>query len=149
LLYGHSAGAGAAVLAAFRRPQQVRLLFLEASYADTEEALLSLYRWVNRYFGAVFGPAILFWMNLFYRDGLKAVSPEALAPHIQAPVLLIHGARDRRFPPAFARRLLAAFPPGRKEIFIAAEAGHSDSSRDPRYPQALAGFVERYGSGRP
>jgi pimeloyl-ACP methyl ester carboxylesterase len=149
LLYGHSAGAGAAVIAAHRRPDRVRLLFLEAAYADTEEALLSLYRWFNRLFGAAFGPMIVFWMNRFYRSGLKSVSPEALAPAIQAPVLLIHGALDRRFPLEFARRLQRAFPAGRSELFVAPQAGHSESSRDPGYPEAIRGFIDRHLQGEP
>lgn len=143
LLYGHSAGAGAAAIVAARRPERVRLLFLEAAYADTEEALLSLYRWFNRLFGVLFGPMIVFWMNLWYRGGLKRVSPAVLAPAIRAPVLLIHGARDRRFPLAFAERLRGAFPPGQCELFVSRGAGHSDSSLDPGYPEALRSFIAR------
>jgi pimeloyl-ACP methyl ester carboxylesterase len=144
LLYGHSAGAAAAAIAAARRPERVRLLLLEAAYADTEEALRSLYRWFNRFFGFAFGPMIIFWMNVWYRGGLKRISPAVLAPAIRAPVLLIHGARDRRFPLAFAKRLQQAFPPGRCELFIAPDAGHSDSSLDPGYPGAVRGFIDRH-----
>jgi pimeloyl-ACP methyl ester carboxylesterase len=143
LLYGHSAGAGAAAVAASRHPDRVRLLFLEAGYPDTEEALLSLYRWFNRGFGLFFGPAIVFWMNLFYRNRLKDVSPAALAHTIRAPVLLIHGENDSRFPLAFAKRLKAAFAPGQAELFVARGAGHSESSSDPGYPRALAQFIDR------
>ena len=67
VLYGHSAGSGGAILTAARRPEKVRLLFLEASYAYTRPALLSLYRWFNRVVGTLLGPMILFWMNLYYR----------------------------------------------------------------------------------
>jgi pimeloyl-ACP methyl ester carboxylesterase len=143
LLYGHSAGAGAAILAAYRKPAHVHLLFLEACYADTEEALLSLYRWFNRFFGAVFGPMIVFWMNVAYRFGLKAVSPERLAPKIPIPVMIIHGEKDSRFPLEFAQRLKGCFPPGRAELFVAKNAGHSDSSQSPNYSAALKSFIER------
>ena len=143
LLYGHSAGAGAAILAAYRKPAQVRLLFLEACYADTEEALLSLYRWFNPFFGVVFGPMIVFWMNVFYRFGLKAVSPERLAPKIPIPVMIIHGEKDSRFPLEFAQRLTGCFPPDRVELFVAENAGHSESSQSPDYPAALKSFIER------
>ncbi len=149
LLYGHSAGAGAAILAAHRRPERVRLLFLEACYADTREALLSLYRWFNRYFGMVFGPLIVFWMNLFYRNQLKDVSPGRLAPSLQMPVMIIHGADDRRFPVAFAFKLKACFPPDRVDLFVAAGARHSESSFDPAYPGAVREFIARYLEGRP
>jgi pimeloyl-ACP methyl ester carboxylesterase len=144
LLYGHSAGAAAAILAAYRRPERVRLLFLEACYADTVEALLSLYRWVNRSFGALFGRAIVFWMNVYYGFGLKSVSPERLAPEIRAPVLIIHGAQDKRFPLRFAEQLHRSFAQGRSELFVAERAGHSESSRDPKFPDVLRSFIERH-----
>jgi pimeloyl-ACP methyl ester carboxylesterase len=144
LLYGHSAGAGAAVIAAWRRPEKVKLLFLEACYADSREALLSLYRWFNRFFGAAFGPMIVFWMNLFYRNRLKDVSPAKLASSIRMPVMIIHGAQDRRFPLEFALRLKACFPPEQSELFVAENARHSESSLDPGYAAAVRGFIERH-----
>lgn len=67
LLYGHSAGSAGAIITAARHPSMVRLLFMEASYADTREALLSLYRWFNPVFGRLFGPAIVLWMRILYR----------------------------------------------------------------------------------
>ena len=56
LLYGHSAGAAGAILAASQHPDRVRLLFLEGSYARSKEGLRSLYRGVNPVFGWVLGP---------------------------------------------------------------------------------------------
>jgi len=141
ILYGHSAGSGGAIIAAARNPEAVRLLFLEGVYVKTREALLSLYTWVNPFFGRTFGPAILFWMNLFYRGQLDQVDPCRLAREVRAPVMLIHGAQDRRFPLAFARRLLACFPSGQAELFIAPQAGHSDSSASPGYSAALERFI--------
>ncbi|RPJ71997.1 MAG: alpha/beta fold hydrolase [Desulfobacteraceae bacterium] len=144
LLYGHSAGAAAAIVAAQRHPEAVRLLFLESCYAETEEALLSLYRWFNRFFGMFFGPAIVFWMNLYYGFTLPAVSPARLAPAIRVPVLIIHGEKDRRFPLAFAEMLHHAFAPGRAELFVAAGAGHSESSLSPEYPAVVGSFIDRH-----
>ena len=147
LLYGHSAGAAAAILSAQRCPERVRLLFLEACYAHTREALLSLYRWFNRFFGIAFGPLIVFWMNLFYRNRLEEVSPAGLAPSIRVPVMIIHGADDRRFPLAFALKLKACFPPDRVDLFVAAGARHSESSCDPAYPAAVRHFIARHLDG--
>jgi pimeloyl-ACP methyl ester carboxylesterase len=144
LLYGHSAGAAAALIAAQRHPDRIRLLFLEACYADTCEALLSLYRWFNPFFGIAFGPLIVFWMNLFYRNRLKDVSPAKLAPSIRVPVMIIHGGKDRRFPLGFALELKACFPPEESELFVAANARHSESSMDPGYPDAVRGFIDRH-----
>ncbi len=143
ILYGHSAGAGGAIIAASRNPTQIRLLILEACYADTKDALLSLYRWVNPFFGIVFGPMILCWMNLFYKNKLDVVSPARLAPLIKMPVMLIHGEKDQRFPLEFALTLKQKFAVGQAELFIAKGVGHSGSSTTTGYQQAVRSFIER------
>ena len=144
ILYGHSAGAGGAIIAASRNPAQIKLLLLEACYADTKEALLSLYRWVNPLFGKIFGPMIVFWMNLFYRNRLDEVSPARLASTIRIPVMLIHGRNDRRFPLEFAMRLKSSFESDQAALYIAEGVGHSDSSQTPGYAVAVRSFVDRY-----
>jgi pimeloyl-ACP methyl ester carboxylesterase len=144
ILYGHSAGAAGAIIAASRNSEKIRLLLLEACYADTKAALLSLYRWFNPFFGRFFGPMILFWMNLFYRNRLDAVSPARLAPSIKIPVMLIHGENDRRFPLKFALKLKDSFAPGQAELYIARGVGHSDSSLTPGYQAAIHSFVARF-----
>jgi pimeloyl-ACP methyl ester carboxylesterase len=143
ILYGHSAGAGGAIIAAGRNSAQIKLLFLEACYANTREALLSLYRWVNPVFGNVFGPMILFWMNLFYKNKLNLVSPDRLAPLIKMPVMLIHGEKDRRFPLKFALTLKQKLPDGLTELYIAKGVGHSGSSTTAGYQPAVRSFIER------
>ena len=144
ILYGHSAGAAGAIIAAERNPDKIKLLFLEACYADTKEALLSLYRWVNPFFGMIFGPIILYWMNLFYRNKLDVVSPARLAPSLKMPVMVIHGEKDRRFPLQFAQKLKNSFPPNRVELYVAPGAGHSDSSKTPGYQPAVKLFLDRF-----
>jgi pimeloyl-ACP methyl ester carboxylesterase len=144
VLYGHSAGSAGAIVAAARNPAKIRLLFLEASYADTRKGLMSLYRWVNPVFGVVFGPMILFWMDLFYRGALKQYSPAVLAKEIHVPVMLIHGEKDTRFPLAFALELEQSFPHDRVSFFLAKGAGHSESSTKPGYKEAVKAFVDTY-----
>ncbi len=144
ILYGHSAGSAGAIIAAERNPDRIQLLFLEACYADTKEALLSLYRWVNPFFGVIFGPMILFWMNLFYRNRLSAVSPARLAPLLKMQVMIIHGEKDRRFPLQFARKLKNSFPSGQVNLYVAPGVGHSDSSKTPGYEPAVKKFLDRY-----
>jgi pimeloyl-ACP methyl ester carboxylesterase len=144
ILYGHSAGAGGAVIAAARRPERVCLLFLESCYADSREGLLSLYRWVNPFFGHFFGPMILNWMNLMYRFQMRPLSPERLAPRLTMPTMVIHGELDRRFPAHFARRLYRRLPADRARLFVAQGAGHSEANGHPEYPGVLADFLEAY-----
>jgi len=144
LLYGHSAGAAGAVIAASRNPGKVSVLFLEGCYARTKEALRSLYRNYNLMFGILFGPMIVLWMDIFYRFRMDQVSPVRLAPRLDIPVLLIHGENDRNFPLHHAWRLRDSFPAGRAALFVAKGADHSSSSLAPEYPAAIRAFVNRY-----
>ena len=144
LLYGHSIGAAGAVIAAHRNTGRIQLLFLEGCYARTREALFSLYRNQSPLLGPFFAPMILLWMDIFYRFRLDTVSPVRLAPSIDIPVLIIHGEKDRNFPPDHARRLKKSFPEERAELFIAKGSDHSSSSLDPGFPGAIKGFVDRH-----
>ena len=144
LLYGHSAGAAAAIIAASRNSDRIKLLFLEGCYAKTKEALLSLYRNYNLFFGTFFAPMVIFWMDLFYKRGLDSVNPVKLAPGIDLPVLLIHGSRDQNFPLHHAWRLMNSFPAGRAELFVATDSDHSSCSLTPEYPVAIQAFVDRH-----
>ncbi len=144
LLYGHSAGSAGAIIAAARHPSLVRLLFLEAAYAHTHEALLSLYRWFNPVFARLFGPVIVLWMRVLYRGATEAYSPARVARRIQMPVMLIHGEKDRRFPLSFARKLRRCFPHDKVGCYIAEDAGHSDASRTKGYGPAVKSFIETY-----
>jgi len=144
LLYGHSAGSAGAIIAASRNHGRVKLLFLEASYAYTKEALYSLYRWFNIYFGIFLAPAILFSMDILYKNNIDSVSPARLAPGIKIPVMLIHGEKDARFPLRFAEKLKNSFTPGLSELFVAEGADHGDSSNTPGYAEAVKAFLDRH-----
>jgi pimeloyl-ACP methyl ester carboxylesterase len=144
ILYGHSAGSAGAIAAAGRNEHIIRLLFLEAAYAETKEALLSLYRWVNPIFGRLFGPMILFWMDLFYKGALAQYNPTRLAKLIHMPVMIIHGEKDRRFPLSFALKLKQSFAHDRVAMYVAPGAGHSESSHTPGYRDAVKAFIDQY-----
>ena len=144
LLYGHSAGAAAAVIVASRNPDKIKLLFLEGCYAKTREALLRLYRNYNRLFGILFAPMVVLWMEIFYKDGLDSISPVNLSPNIDLPVMIIHGEKDQNFPLNHAWMLRDGFPAGRAELFIAKNSDHSSSSLNPEYPVAIQTFIDRH-----
>jgi len=144
LLYGHSAGAAAAVIVASRNPNRIKLLFLEGCYAKTREGLLSLYRNYNRLFGILFAPMVVLWMEIFYKNGLDSISPVNLSPNINLPVMIIHGEKDQNFPLNHAWRLRDSFPAGRAELFVAKNSDHSSSSLNPEYPVAIHTFIDRH-----
>jgi pimeloyl-ACP methyl ester carboxylesterase len=144
LLYGHSAGAAGAIIAASQHPEQIRLLFLEGCYARTKEALRSLYRNYNRFFGIIFAPTVVLCMDIFYKFRMDRVSPARLAPYLDLPVLIIHGDKDQNFPLHHAWRLRDSFPNGRAELFVAEGADHSSSSSTPEYPIAIRSFIDRH-----
>ena len=95
-------------------------------------------------FGVLFGPMILFWLDLFYRGTLDQYSPARLAREIHVPVMIIHGEEDQRFPVSFALRLKQSFPHDRVSLFVAKGAGHSESSTKPGYTEAVEAFLDRY-----
>ena len=144
LLYGHSAGAAGAIIVASLNPEQIRLLFLEGCYARTKEALRSLYRNYNRFFGIIFAPTVVLCMDIFYKFRMDRVSPARLAPYLDLPVLIIHGDKDQNFPLHHAWRLRDSFPNGRAELFVAEGADHSSSSSTPEYPIAIRSFIDRH-----
>jgi pimeloyl-ACP methyl ester carboxylesterase len=144
LLYGHSAGAAGAIIAASQHPEQIRLLFLEGCYARTKEALRSLYRNYNRFFGIIFAPTVVLCMDIFYKFRMDRVSPARLAPYLDLPVLIIHGDKDQNFPLHHAWRLRDSFPNGRAELFVAEGADHSSSSSTPEYPITIRSFIDRH-----
>jgi len=144
LLYGHSVGAAAAVIVANRNPDQIKLLFLEGCYAKTKEALLSLYRSYNLFFGILFAPMVVLWMEIFYKNSLDSISPFDLSPNIDLPVMIIHGEKDQNIPLNHAWMLRDSFPAGRAELFVATNSDHSSSSLNPEYPVAIQTFIDRH-----
>ena len=141
ILYGHSAGAGGAIIAAHNRQDQVRLLILEGCYTHTRRALFLLYTNFNKAFGLLLGPMVLVWMSLMYGKMIDEQSPANLARQISMPVLLVHGEFDEKFPLSMARELLAYFKPGQASLFVAKGSGHSDSPDVQGYEEAVTNFV--------
>ncbi|MBI9075005.1 MAG: alpha/beta hydrolase [Desulfatibacillum sp.] len=148
ILYGHSAGAGGAIIAAHNKQNQVKLLILEGCYPHTRRALFFLYTSFNKAFGLLLGPMVLLWMSLIYGKMIDAQSPGNLAKQISMPVLLIHGEFDEKFPLSMARELLGYFKPGQASLFIGKGSGHSDSPDAPGYEDAVQNFVNSHWKNR-
>jgi uncharacterized protein len=106
VLYGESLGSGVAVPVAAQR--QVAALILEAPFTSVAEVAQYHYS---------FMPAAALVLDRF--DSLARIS------EVKAPILILHGDRDRVVPARFGRALFDAAPEP-KELWIAPEAGHEN-----------------------
>jgi fermentation-respiration switch protein FrsA (DUF1100 family) len=122
-LYGESLGTGVAVQLAIECPPGV--LVLEAPFTSMVDA------------GAAHYPIFPAW--LIVRDRFDSV---AKIHSVRAPLLLMHGARDRVVPIRLGRRLFDAAPVP-KQAFYVPEAAHTDLY-DFGAADAVIGFVGRY-----
>lgn len=106
VVWGESLGSGLAVRLAGEQP--VAAVILEAPY--TSVAAMARLRYP-------FAPVD--WLLLDRFDSLSAIGA------VRAPVLVLHGARDRIIPVAMGRELFSAAPDP-KQLWIADQAGHLD-----------------------
>lgn len=124
VLYGESLGTGVAVKMATER--SAAAVILEAPYTSVAEVAQSRF-W--------FLPAR--WLVLDKWDSLSRIG------RINAPLLVMHGLRDRTIPMRFGRRLFeAAIEP--KELLLTKDAGHADLYDFPEVPRKVIAFVRMY-----
>ena len=81
------------------------------------------------------------WLLLDRFDSLSVISA------VRAPVLVLHGTRDRIIPVAMGRTLFAAAPEP-KQLWIADQAGHVDLVEAGAI-EAAGDFVARLDAGTP
>ena len=123
VLYGESLGSGVAVYQAAQR--EIGALILEAPFTSVAEIAQYHYSFV---------PASLLLRDRF--DSLSRIG------NVKAPILLLHGDRDRVVPVRFGRALFeAASEP--KVFWFSPEAGHEDLARFGAL-DAVAAFLERH-----
>lgn len=122
VLYGESLGSGVAVQLAATRA--VAGLILEAPFTSVAEVAQYHYSFI---------PA-----SLLLRDRFESSS---VIGKVRAPILVLHGDRDRVVPVRFGRALFDAAPQP-KEGWFAPEAGHGNLSRFGAF-EAVFGFLER------
>ena len=126
VLYGESLGSGVAVELAAQH--EVAGLILEAPFTSVAEVAQSHFPYV---------PAARLVIDRF--DSRSRIG------RIRAPILVLHGERDRIVPVRFGHALFDAAPEP-KERWFAAEAGHEDLARYGGLDAAVA-FIERWLGG--
>jgi fermentation-respiration switch protein FrsA (DUF1100 family) len=121
-LYGESLGSGIAV--ALAAHNEVAALILEAPFTSVAEVAQYHYS---------FMPAAALVRDRF--DSLSRIG------EVRAPILVLHGERDRVVPIRFGRALFDAAPQP-KEFWLSREGGHEDLGRYGAM-EAVRGFLER------
>jgi uncharacterized protein len=109
VLYGESLGSGVAVHMAAER--EIGALILEAPFTRVADAASYHYPYVP--------------VSLLLRDRFDSISAIG---NVGAPILILHGERDRVVPARFGHALFAAAPEP-KEGWFSPEAGHEDLAR--------------------
>jgi fermentation-respiration switch protein FrsA (DUF1100 family) len=122
VLYGESLGSAVAVYLAARR--DIAGLVLEAPFTSVVEVAQYHYSSV---------PASVLMRDRF--DSISSIGK------VKAPILVLHGERDRVVPVRFGRALFNAAPEP-KEFWFAGEAGHEDLARFGAL-DAVVDFVNR------
>ncbi len=124
LLYGRSLGSGPSCWIAERYP--VGGLILEGAFASTFRVMTHV--------------KLLPW-DIF--DNL------ARMPHIECPVLILHGKQDQVIPFSHAEKLWRNIPGERERLWLD-QAGHTDVAYvgGERYWDTVLGFIRRAESGR-
>ena len=122
VLYGESLGSGVAVALAVEH--QIAALVLEAPFTSVAEVAQSHFPYV---------PASRMVVDRF--DSLSRIGK------VRAPILVLHGERDRVVPVRYGRALFDAAPET-KEGWFAPEAGHEDLARYGSL-DVVVGFINR------
>ena len=147
VLHGHSMGAASSLLAAAEAdlPPQVEAVVSDCSYTDALNVFKPI---LSDGFHVPVHPSLeLLRMAMLVRPGgydLADASPEAAAPRIRVPVLILHGEKDTFVPPYMAGRLLSALPESLGRVAMFPGAGHCQSMcSDPdRYWDEVFAFID-------
>jgi hypothetical protein len=123
VIYGESLGSGVAVPLAAQR--EVASLILEAPFTSVAEVAQHHYSFI---------PASALVRDRF--DSLAGIAD------VRAPILILHGERDRIVPVRFGRALFDAAPEP-KELWLSRDAGHEDLVRYGAF-EAVLDFLRRH-----
>ncbi len=124
VIYGESLGTGVAVKMAAERESAA--VILESPYTSIAE-VAQIHYWYLPAKGLVLDK----W------DSMAHIG------RIQAPLLVVHGARDKTVPTRYGRRLFEAAPEP-KELFILENGAHEDLYDYPQVAERVIAFLRRY-----
>jgi dipeptidyl aminopeptidase/acylaminoacyl peptidase len=137
---GHSVGAGAALLAASRRPG-VRAVVSLAAFAHPAAMMK---RWLasNRVPYWPFGAYVLAYVQRVIGHPFTDIAPCNTIARVSCPVLLVHGSEDETVPVAEARQIFAARASEAVELLIVS-GSHDDYGEIEQQFAAVRDFLDR------
>lgn len=142
-LMGVSMGAATALIASGAElPRSVAGIISDCAYSDARAELRHKLRMLYRLPSFPFIGAAELATRILAGYRLRDASPLRAVARATVPILFIHGEADRFVPPSMARALFDAAA-SRKELFVAAEAGHAESyaATGTAYADRVANFV--------
>ncbi|GAB4304831.1 MAG: alpha/beta hydrolase [Oscillatoriaceae cyanobacterium] len=128
VIYGHSLGGAIAIELANRHPGAAGLI-VEGSFTSIRDMTDYRYPWF-----------VIFPIDQLLTDRFDSLSK---VPHLQMPVLFIHGTADETVPYAMSQTLFAAAPQP-KQLFTVPGAGHENLAKlsGETYLQTIRDFME-------
>lgn len=138
-LIGHSVGAGAALLAASRRPETAAVV----SIAAFAHPAAMMRRWLaTKHVPAQVASYILDYVQQVIGHRFDDIAPAATIARVRCPVLLVHGADDEVVPLDEARQIFAAR--GHDGVELLTIAGSHDAFADAkRHVDRICAFLRR------
>lgn len=145
-LIGHSVGAGAALLAASRRPDVAAVVSVSAF--SHPAAMMRRWLATKRIPERPVGRYVLDYVQRTIGHRFDDIAPVATIARVRCPVLLVHGADDDVVPLAEARQIFAARTHDAVELLVL--GGEHDSFADlERHMERLTGFLHAALAPRP
>jgi dipeptidyl aminopeptidase/acylaminoacyl peptidase len=137
---GHSVGAGAALLAATRRPDVAAVVSVSA-FAHPEEVMRRMLAQLHVPY-PVIGWYVLRHVQRMIGCRFGDIAPVNTIARVPCPVLLAHGTEDRTVPFADATRILAA---GRRDRIrlVALPGGHDTRAAMAQHAGTMIRFLDR------
>lgn len=143
VLFGHSMGAGTALLAA-AEISEVRAVIVESAFTTLEDNINEGVRTLTGLPPFPFAPLIIFFGQREAGVDIRAVRPIDIVASIRPrPILFIHGEKDATIPIRNAHELFAAAKEP-KQLYILPNVGHGGFLQaEPKvFPKTVLTFLE-------
>lgn len=144
-IQGESFG-GAVALQTLAEDQRFRCGIVQSTFADLREQVTADARGWVRFFEPPRMDAILRRAGEIARFPAATIRPEQAARSVRCPVLVIHGADDRRIPVRNGERIFANLPADGREWYPVPGADHGGVWRGggAEYERRVFDFLDRY-----